>query len=488
MMTCCIVIVATILCWLISSLYPEEVEDFIPHVGEVPSGLPSFSLPSLEGITEVIPNGFMVSLMCFISSYAPAKKFAIVDRYDINAGTELTALGAANIIGSLFGAMPVQGGMSRTSLGYASGVKSQVAGLVAAVVAVGVLALLTPLMYWIPRCALAGIIITAATHLMDFHHARWLIAHSKRDAAVWLMAFMGTLVFGLLQGVFLSVMLSVTLMIYSIALPPSFAMGRLSNGQWRAIKYWPQSAKTIPGILVFGVNGPLIFANWEYVKDKLLKTEEKYAAYCSKPVEAVVIQLGGVPIVDATAVQGLEELAEEYSSRGVTLWFAGAQGSVRKIIDQVLVRRRIIDQTGGDGDFVGVERILADLVQHVEAVVKQILPGIDLPVKTQAAVIIQRWWRSQSEKVKEMDGEIQDTYVNVQWAVDESTVADMIRCESLQCISLDQHYPEPLTMGQYEHCLRRRQMGSIATTADLVRRNTAAQLQHLLDPTPPEDT
>ncbi|KAF4702147.1 hypothetical protein FOZ62_012746, partial [Perkinsus olseni] len=80
--------------------------------------------------------------------------------------------------------------------------------------------------YWIPRCALAGIIITAATHLMDFHHARWLIAHSKKDAAVWLMAFMGTLVFGLLQGVFLSVMLSVTLMIYSIALPPSFAMGR----------------------------------------------------------------------------------------------------------------------------------------------------------------------------------------------------------------------------------------------------------------------
>ncbi|KAF4723467.1 hypothetical protein FOZ63_001315 [Perkinsus olseni] len=699
------VIIATILCWLISSLYTDEVEDFIPHVGEVPSGLPSFSLPSSEGITEVIPNGFMVSLMCFISSYAPAKKFAIVDRYDINAGSELTALGAANIIakvrfskssGSLFGAMPVQGGMSRTSLGYASGVKSQVAGLVAAVVAVGVLALLTPLMgiilmypfammdpavlqpspstscnnpanrsplmvstvrdrpkkllsvvratltrardeprerpvsigvidtkldteykqwgksiynafleensvmllplnpsmtrthsayriaatsmtpsansrfalcgrdsaqftptcyvvrwvYWVPRCALAGIIITAATHLMDFHHARWLVAHSKKDAAVWLMAFVGTLVFGLLQGVFLSVMLSVTLMIYSIALPPSFAMGStsaginfsagdrhntfdddaqphsacvtlaqlfggplaldfnfssnfwLSNGQWRAIKYWPQSAKTIPGILVFGVNGPLIFANWEYVKDKLLKTEEKYSAYCSKPVEAVVIQLGGVPIVDATAVQGLEELAEEYSARGVTLWFAGAQGSVRKIIDQVLVRRRKIDQTGGDGDFVGVGRILADLVQHVEAVVKQILPGIDLPVKTQAAVIIQRWWRSQSEKVKEMDGEIQDTYVNshfavlrdlaipqrqVQWAVDESTVADMIRCESLQCISLDQHYAEPLTMGQYEHCLRRRQMGSITTTADLVRRNTAAQLQHLLDPTPPED-
>ncbi|EER07121.1 sulfate transporter, putative, partial [Perkinsus marinus ATCC 50983] len=154
-------------------------------VGEVPTGLPSFAIPSLEGITDVIPNGFMVSLMCFNSSYAPAKKFAIVDRYDINAGSELTALGAANIVGSLFGAMPVQGGMSRTSLGYASGVKSQVAGLVAAVVAIGVLAMLTPLMYWIPRCALAGIIITAATHLMDFNHAKWLVHHSKKDTAVW---------------------------------------------------------------------------------------------------------------------------------------------------------------------------------------------------------------------------------------------------------------------------------------------------------------
>lgn len=81
---------------------------------------------------------------------------------------------------------------------------------------------------------------------MDFNHAKWLVHHSKKDTAVWMMAFMGsshhyrpatgaslylllsvgTLVFGLLQGVFLSVMLSVTLMIYSVALPQSFAMGR----------------------------------------------------------------------------------------------------------------------------------------------------------------------------------------------------------------------------------------------------------------------
>ncbi|KAF4659314.1 hypothetical protein FOL47_007627 [Perkinsus chesapeaki] len=454
-------------------------------VGEVPSGLPGFAIPSMTGITNVIPNGFMVSLMCFISSYAPAKKFAIVDRYDINAGSELTALGLSNIagerqdwetwsgllfgcMGSFFGAMPVQGGMSRTSLGYATGVKTQVAGLVAAAVAVGVLACLTPLMFWVPRCALAGIIITAAMHLMDFSHARWLMYHSKKDTAVWIMAFMGTLVFGLLQGVFLSVMLSVTLMIYTVALPPSFAMGRLSNGQWRAIKYWPRAAKTIPGLLVFGVNGPLIFANWEYVKDKLLKTEENYSLFCNKPVKAVVIHLGGVPIVDATAVQGLEELAEEYSSRGVSLWFAGAQGSVRKIIDKVLVRRRKIDQT--------------DLVQHIEAVVKQILPTLDLPVRAHAASIIQRWWRSQLQRLREdANGEVQDTYFNVQWAVDESTVADMIRCESLQCIS-QHHYAEPVTMGQFEKCLKRRQHGS---SFDLTRRSTV-NLQRLLDESPRE--
>ncbi|KAF4729405.1 hypothetical protein FOZ63_007959 [Perkinsus olseni] len=162
--------------------------------------------------------------------------------------------------------------------------------------------------------------------------------------------------------------LSVTLMVQQVAMPPTNAMGRLSNGHWRALAYWPRTAKTIPGLLVFGVSGPLLFVNWEHVKDKLLDTERRYSRHCGKAVEAVVMQMVGVPFIDATAIQGLEELAVEFRARGVTLWFAGAHGSVRRMLETVLVERGVIEQT--------------DLVQQVEAVVQQALRYIDLPVTT----------------------------------------------------------------------------------------------------------
>ncbi|KAF4661033.1 hypothetical protein FOZ61_003593 [Perkinsus olseni] len=412
----------------------EGWEDFIPHIGVVPSGLPSFSLPPLtSGLPAVIPSGIMVALMCYISSYAAAKKFAIADGYEIHAGTELGVMGLANLVGSVFGAFPVQGGLSRTSISHNIGVRTQVAGIVAALIAIGGLTFLTSLMYWIPNATLAGIIISATPHLTDFSLARWLWRNSKRDFAVWVAAVGGTLLLGLLQGVFLAMVLSVTLMVQQVAMPPTNAMGRLSNGHWRALAYWPRTAKTIPGLLVFGVSGPLLFVNWEHVKDKLLDTERRYGRHCGKAVEAVVMQMVGVPFIDATAIQGLEELAVEFRGRGVTLWFAGAHGSVRRMLETVLVERGVIEQT--------------DLVQQVEAVVQQALRCIDLPVTTQAAVMIQRWWRDRQQQLLRDRGHSDgDQYINVAWAVDNSTLEELYRNQSVKLVPsspdlLAQHSP-----------------------------------------------
>ncbi|KAF4714012.1 hypothetical protein FOZ63_011039 [Perkinsus olseni] len=401
----------------------EGWEDFIPHVGVVPSGLPSFALPPLtSGLPAVIPSGIMVALMCYISSYAAAKKFAIADGYEIHAGTELGVMGLANLVGSVFGAFPVQGGLSRTSISHNIGVRTQVAGIVAALIAIGGLTFLTSLMYWIPNATLAGIILSATPHLIDFSLARWLWRNSKRDFAVWMAAVGGTLLLGLLQGVFLAMVLSVTLMVQQVAMPPTNAMGRLSNGHWRALAYWPRTAKTIPGLLVFGVSGPLLFVNWEHVKDKLLDTERRYSRHCGKAVEAVVMHMVGVPFIDATAIQGLEELAVEFRARGVTLWFAGSHGSVRKMLETVLVERAVIEQT-------------ADLVQQVEAVVQQALRYIDLPVTTHAAVMIQRWWRNRQQQLLRDRGYSDgDQYINVAWAVDNSTLKEMYRNQSLKLV------------------------------------------------------
>ena len=71
-------------------------------------------------------SGLPGTIQVFLSSYAGAKKFALQDgTYKVDPSAELTALGIANCIGCLAGAIPVQIGLSRMAIGYEAGVQSQ---------------------------------------------------------------------------------------------------------------------------------------------------------------------------------------------------------------------------------------------------------------------------------------------------------------------------------------------------------------------------
>jgi SulP family sulfate permease len=154
-------------------------------VGEVPSGLPAFSVPQfgLETIQSLAPIALAIALVSFMESIAVAKAIQAKHRdYKVDANQELIGLGLANIGGAFFQSYTTTGGFSRTAVNDQAGAKTGLAAIISAVLIVLTLLFLTPLFYYLPNAILASVIMVAVFGLIDWKEAVHLW-HSNRTTS-----------------------------------------------------------------------------------------------------------------------------------------------------------------------------------------------------------------------------------------------------------------------------------------------------------------
>lgn len=252
-------------------------EHHIEVVGNLPQGLPSFQrIGDLSTISQILPTAVSVTFVGILESVAIAKSLASKRKYSISTNRELVALGAANVLGSMFQAYPVTGSFSRSAVSFDMGSRTQAAGVISACFVLLTLCFLTPYFFFLPKAALAAIVISAVIGLFDYQEAVFLARLTKKvDFIQWMVAFLGTLFLGVEIGIAVAVAISLVFVIYESAAPPTSVLGRLPGAVpvYRDAKQYPE-AQSVPGVLIFRVHAPIYFANVEYVKDKLRKYED----------------------------------------------------------------------------------------------------------------------------------------------------------------------------------------------------------------------
>ncbi|HJK94770.1 MAG TPA: solute carrier family 26 protein [Polyangiaceae bacterium LLY-WYZ-15_(1-7)] len=312
-------------------------------VRDVPAGLPSPSLPTmdLEAIQSLLPIAVTISLVSFMESISVAKAFARKNRYDVDPSQELVALGAANLGGTLFGAYPVTGGFSRTAVNAQAGAKSGLAGLITAAVIGLTLLFLTPLFYFLPKAVLAAIIMTAVFGLVDIAEMKHLWKVKKSDLALLVLTFVATLGLGIEEGILVGVGASLVTFVVRTTRPHVAVLGRLpGTEEYRNVERFPE-AETTPGVLAVRVDAQFYFGNVTFLKD-MLKSEE---LAMDAPLRAVVLDASGMNQLDSSAEAALEELHEAYEERGIRMVLAGIKGPVR----DVLKRSGLWERLGEEG-------------------------------------------------------------------------------------------------------------------------------------------
>jgi SulP family sulfate permease len=319
-------------------------------VGVIPQGLPSLTLPDLALIKQLLPGALGIALMSFTETIAAGRAFVRPGDPAIDANRELIATGLGNLGGALLGSMPAGGGTSQTAVVRATGGKSQVASLVTAAVALATMLLLAGLLGFLPHATLAAIVIYYSVGLiqpqefLDIRKVRPMEFH-------WaLVAALGVLLFGTLQGITVAIVVSLLSLAYQTARPHVYALGRKPGTDvLRPLSAEHPDDEIFEGLLIVRPEGRLFFLNADYVKEQVIALEMLYQP------RVVVWDMSAVPDIEYSALQALIEGERHLAELGTSLWLAGLNAGVLEV-----VRRAGFDEK------LGLERMLFNAQAAIE--------------------------------------------------------------------------------------------------------------------------
>uniref|UniRef100_K3ZV80 STAS domain-containing protein n=1 Tax=Setaria italica TaxID=4555 RepID=K3ZV80_SETIT len=216
-----------------------------------------------------------------------------------------------------------------------------------------------------PVCALAAIVISAVTGLVDYEEAIFLWGIDKKDFFLWAITFITTLIFGIEIGVLVGVGFSLAFVIHESANPHIAVLGRLPGTTvYRNTLQYPE-AYTYNGIVVIRIDAPIYFANISYIKDRLREYElnlpNSNRGLDVGRVYFVILEMSPVTYVDSSAVQALKDLHQEYKARHIQIAIANPNRQVHLLLS----RSGIIDLIGDGWCFVRVHDAMQVCLQHV---------------------------------------------------------------------------------------------------------------------------
>ncbi len=305
-------------------------------VGHIPQGFPSLTLPNPEMVMQLVPGALGIALMSFTESIAAGRAFARPNDPPINANRELVATGVANLGGALFGAMPAGGGTSQTAVVRAAGGRSQKASLVTAAAAVATMLLLAPLLGLLPNATLAAIVIVYSVGLiqpLEFIAIRKVRTMEFRWAII---AALGVLVFGTLQGIVVAIIASLIGLSSQTAHPRVSVIGRKRGGDvLRPLSPEHPDDETFDGLLIVRPEGRLYFVNAQNVAEQIDTLIAQH-----KP-RVVAIDMSRVPDIEYSALQALMEGEQRATAGGVVIWLVGLNPGVLEVVRHVGLDHRL---------------------------------------------------------------------------------------------------------------------------------------------------
>lgn len=313
----------------------------VATVGNIPRGFPHWVGLNLGLVAQMWPGAAGIALMSFAESIASARAFTKPGEPRPLPNQELLALGAANVAGGFFSAMPGGGGATQTAVNSSAGARTQIAELVTAAVTLATLLMLAPLIALMPSATLAAVVVVYSAGLIKPAEFRDISRVRKIEFYWAVIAFAGVVLLGTLRGIVVAVIASLLALAQQAYSPPVYALGRKrSTDVFRPLSSEHPDDETFPGLLLVRVEGRIFFANAQRVGDKIWPLIER-----TKP-SVIALDCSSVIDIEYTALKMLAEAEENLGRQGITLWLAALNPNVltallRSRIGQVLRRERM---------------------------------------------------------------------------------------------------------------------------------------------------
>ena len=359
------VLVAVVLATALTAVLGLQEE--LPVVGAMPQGLPAPALGGLvwADVASLALPALGVALIAFADTAVLSRTFAARRGETVDGSQEMAAIGLSNIAGGLFGGFAISGSSSRTPVAENAGSRTQLTGVVGAVLIVLFMLLVPGLTVFLPSATIAAVVIVAVAGLIDVKGFIALVRMNRVDAALSLASFLGVLVVGVIEGIGVAIVLSLGAFVGHSWRPYRAELGRIHGLRgYHDLSRHPEGQR-LPGIAIVRFDAPLFFANGGIFDDYV----RRVVTEAGSDIHTVILAAEPITDIDTTAVEELLELDDFLASRGITLIFAEMKGPVKDHLHDYGLARRFpperfadtvgeaVDQATGTlrGDLEGTE-------------------------------------------------------------------------------------------------------------------------------------
>jgi SulP family sulfate permease len=297
-----------------------------PTVGEIPSGLPPFTLALPWGrIGELIVPGTVIALVGFAEAGAISRTFAVQDRQRWNPNLEFLSQGAANLASGVSGAFPVGGSFSRSSINRLAGATSKVAGAITGI-AVLLFLPIADVLAPLPQAVLGAIVLAAVAKLIRPDRIVEIFRYSVPQGMIALVTFVATL--ALSPRIDLAVLLGIGLSVLVHL--------------WRELSTHV-TTRYDDGVLRIEPAGVMYFGSTPRMAESLVEALADHPG--TREVVVDVSRLGRIDYMAAEALKGLVDRAGE---AGADARIVGVQDHSVRILTHVFGDRSRLSGPGLD--------------------------------------------------------------------------------------------------------------------------------------------
>jgi sulfate permease, SulP family len=321
-----IIVIAAIIFMTYSSFVAKGVR----VLGYIPPGLPTIGIPAIApgDVGTVLPLAVALFILSYVELSSIARTYARKNRYQVDMNQELLALGAGSVAAGVGQGFPVAGSFGKSAVNDRSGAKTPMACAIAAGVIIIVVLFFTSFFYNLPECVIASLIIVAVVNMVNVAELQRIGSLDRIEFSIAIVTLLSVLIFGILLGVIIGTGLSLIALMYKIAFPHTAILGRVPGTEiFGDIERKPMKDQ-VPGVLIFRVDSPMLFANAVTVKEQLnLHIDEQVPA-----VKLVILDLYSSPLLDVTAADMIRDLITDLSERSIQLRLANTTGQVRDLL------------------------------------------------------------------------------------------------------------------------------------------------------------
>ncbi len=324
---------------MLASLVLDLAARGVDVVGVLPQGFPMPSLPAIEldDLPLLIGGAIGITLVAVGDTVSVSSGFAAKRGTEVDTNQEIVAIGTANVAAGFFQGFPVSTSSSRTAVADQAGAKTQLTGLVAGALVLGMLLFVPGLFGALPISVLSAVIVVAGAALLDAAGLGRLWHVRRSEFAVAAICFLGVALVGVLEGIVIAVVVSMFQMFVRAWQPYSAVLGKPKGVPgYHDVTRYPKAAQ-LPGLVILRWDAPLFFANSIIFRDRV----RGLVIHTDPTPRWILVAAEPITDVDTTAADMLVQLAEELNADGIHLVFAELKDPVRDKLERYSIYETI---------------------------------------------------------------------------------------------------------------------------------------------------